>query len=87
MLWAVRIGGFLLYRVLKTGSDNRFDDIRSKFLSFLGFWVGQILWVSERHQVITNLKEITGLGRIPSPHSAQLSIRHRGPSPCIWYTS
>ncbi|KIM32880.1 hypothetical protein M408DRAFT_326594 [Serendipita vermifera MAFF 305830] len=45
MIWAVRIAGFLLYRVLKTGSDNRFDDIRSKFLSFLGFWIGQILWV------------------------------------------
>lgn len=45
LIWAVRIAGFLLYRVLKTGSDTRFDDIRSKFLSFLGFWVGQILWV------------------------------------------
>lgn len=45
LLWAIRIAGFLLYRVLKTGSDTRFDDIRSKFLSFLGFWVGQILWV------------------------------------------
>jgi steroid 5-alpha reductase family enzyme len=46
LVWAMRIGGFLLYRVLKIGSDNRFDDIRSKFLSFLGFWVAQILWVS-----------------------------------------
>ncbi|PVG03138.1 DUF1295-domain-containing protein [Serendipita vermifera] len=45
LVWAVRIAGFLLYRVLKTGSDSRFDDIRSKFLSFLGFWIGQILWV------------------------------------------
>lgn len=37
--------GFLLFRVLKTGSDTRFDDIRSHFFKFLGFWVGQILWV------------------------------------------
>ncbi|KAF7971277.1 hypothetical protein HWV62_21520 [Athelia sp. TMB] len=45
MIWAVRLAGFLLFRVLKTGSDTRFDDIRSHFLKFLGFWVGQILWV------------------------------------------
>ncbi|KIK60327.1 hypothetical protein GYMLUDRAFT_43625 [Collybiopsis luxurians FD-317 M1] len=45
MVWAVRIAGFLLYRVLRTGSDNRFDEIRSNFFKFLGFWVGQILWI------------------------------------------
>jgi len=45
MLWAIRIASFLLYRVLKTGSDNRFDEIRSNFFKFLGFWIGQILWV------------------------------------------
>ncbi|KAF8322011.1 DUF1295-domain-containing protein [Clavulina sp. PMI_390] len=45
MIWAVRIAGFLLFRVLKTGSDTRFDDIRSNFFMFLGFWVAQILWV------------------------------------------
>lgn len=28
--------GFLLFRVLKTGSDRRFDDIRSHFFKFLG---------------------------------------------------
>jgi hypothetical protein len=25
--------------------DTRFDDIRSHFLKFAGFWAGQILWV------------------------------------------
>ncbi|EIN06027.1 DUF1295-domain-containing protein [Punctularia strigosozonata HHB-11173 SS5] len=45
MLWASRLSGFLLFRVLKMGSDTRFDDIRSHFLKFLGFWVGQIVWV------------------------------------------
>ena len=28
--------GFLLFRVLKTGSDTRFDDIRSHFFKFMG---------------------------------------------------
>ncbi|KAL6299945.1 DUF1295-domain-containing protein [Sparassis latifolia] len=45
MVWAVRLATFLLYRVLKYGSDSRFDDIRSHFFKFFGFWVGQIIWV------------------------------------------
>lgn len=45
MLWAVRLSGFLLFRILKTGKDDRFDDKRDKFWSFLGFWVFQMLWV------------------------------------------
>ncbi|KAH7106028.1 DUF1295-domain-containing protein [Auriculariales sp. MPI-PUGE-AT-0066] len=45
MIWAVRIAGFLFLRVLVTGSDTRFDSIRSHFWSFMGFWIGQMLWV------------------------------------------
>lgn len=45
MVWAARLAGFLLFRVLKRGSDSRFDDIRSHFLKFLAFWIGQIIWV------------------------------------------
>ncbi|KAJ1306618.1 hypothetical protein OPQ81_007615 [Rhizoctonia solani] len=45
LTWATRLAGFLLFRVLKTGSDTRFDDIRSHFFKFLAFWVGQIIWV------------------------------------------
>lgn len=45
MLWATRLSGFLLFRILKTGTDTRFDDKRDKFFPFLGFWVFQMLWV------------------------------------------
>ncbi|KAL5513075.1 hypothetical protein ACEPAH_3473 [Sanghuangporus vaninii] len=45
MVWAKRLAGFLLFRVLKTGSDSRFDDIRSHFFKFMGFWIGQIIWI------------------------------------------
>lgn len=47
VLWATRLGGFLLYRVSKTGRDVRFDDIRGDFWKFGKFWVGQGLsvWV------------------------------------------
>ena len=37
---------FLLQRILLAGEDNRFDEIRSKFLSFLGFFVGQMVRLS-----------------------------------------
>lgn len=47
MLWGARLSGFLLFRILKTGSDGRFDDKRDKFLPFLGFWVAQMVWVCE----------------------------------------
>ncbi|KAI3631165.1 hypothetical protein MIR68_010655 [Amoeboaphelidium protococcarum] len=45
VVWAVRLGLFLLTRVLKAGDDKRFDEMREKFFSFLGFWVFQMLWV------------------------------------------
>ena len=45
ILWATRLAGFLLFRILKTGKDTRFDGRREKFFPFLGFWLFQILWV------------------------------------------
>ena len=39
MAWGARLSGFLLFRILKTGKNDRFDDKRDKFWSFLGFWV------------------------------------------------
>ncbi|KAH7399360.1 hypothetical protein BKA66DRAFT_161793 [Pyrenochaeta sp. MPI-SDFR-AT-0127] len=45
IVWAARLSGFLLFRILKTGKDDRFDDKRDKFWSFLGFWVFQMFWV------------------------------------------
>lgn len=43
-VWGVRLGSFLLYRVLMRGKDDRFDEMRSKFWSFAGFWTYQMLW-------------------------------------------
>lgn len=45
MVWGARLSGFLLFRILKTGKDDRFDDKRDKFFPFLGFWVFQMFWV------------------------------------------
>lgn len=45
ILWGVRLGGFQLFRMFKMGGDTRFDEMRSKPLSFLGFWTFQLIWV------------------------------------------
>lgn len=45
MVWGLRLSGFLFFRILKTGSDDRFDEMRQHFVKFLGFWTLQFLWV------------------------------------------
>mmetsp|Transcript_32226 Transcript_32226/g.52074 ORF Transcript_32226/g.52074 Transcript_32226/m.52074 type:complete len:314 (-) Transcript_32226:1048-1989(-) len=43
--WGLRLGFFLLYRIIKIGKDERFNDVRDNFLKFLGFWIYQAVWV------------------------------------------
>lgn len=44
-IWAVRLGGFLLYRVSVLGKDARFDEMRGSFWKFGQFWLLQALTV------------------------------------------
>lgn len=44
--WSIRLGGFLFTRVLRSGSDDRFDEIKTGPLRFLRVWIIQGLWVS-----------------------------------------
>ncbi len=44
-MWALRLGGFLLYRVIKNGKDARFDGMRESFLGFGKFWLAQAITV------------------------------------------
>lgn len=30
IIWGCRLGGFLVFRVLKTGTDSRFDEVKSQ---------------------------------------------------------
>ena len=43
--WAVRLSGFLFYRVIKFESDSRFDGMRENVCQFLVFWIIQMIWV------------------------------------------
>jgi steroid 5-alpha reductase family enzyme len=40
-LWSVRLGGFLLMRIMRIGKDARFDGMRDKPAKFIKFWVLQ----------------------------------------------
>ncbi len=45
VIWALRLGGFLVLRIMKTGRDKRFDGRRESFWKFGGFWLSQALTV------------------------------------------
>lgn len=67
ILWAFRLSGFLLFRILKTGTDTRFDDKRDRFFPFLGFWVFQMLWVWTVSLPVTILNSPNIAGRHSQP--------------------
>jgi len=45
-IWASRLGTFLLRRVLRSGKDERFDQIKRSFARLFLTWTLQGLWVS-----------------------------------------
>ncbi len=45
VLWAIRLGAFLFYRVLADGKDRRFDEIKISFLKSLFTWNLSAFWV------------------------------------------
>jgi steroid 5-alpha reductase family enzyme len=44
--WATRLSTFLFLRVLRTGKDERFEELKRSFVRFLNTWTLQGLWIS-----------------------------------------
>jgi steroid 5-alpha reductase family enzyme len=44
-MWGLRLGTFLLRRVLVTGKDDRLDKFRNSLVKLGGFWTMQAIWV------------------------------------------
>ena len=46
-VWALRLGGYLFYRIKKMKKDRRFDTFRGNWIGFLKFWVLQSvsIWI------------------------------------------
>lgn len=45
LIWALRLGCFLFYRVLAAGEDKRFERVKADPSAFLVYWLVQSLWV------------------------------------------
>ena len=45
LLWALRLGTFLVVRVFKTGGDKRFDGVKTAPGKFAVYWFLQAVWV------------------------------------------
>ncbi|XP_011650783.1 uncharacterized protein LOC101219154 isoform X4 [Cucumis sativus] len=43
--WGLRLGFFLLMRILQWGEDRRFDEMRSNLGKLAVFWIFQAVWV------------------------------------------
>lgn len=46
VMWALRLGPFLFRRVRRSGSDDRFDEIKPSLPRFLTVWTVQGLWIT-----------------------------------------
>jgi steroid 5-alpha reductase family enzyme len=46
VIWAARLGTFLVRRIRKAGKDARFDEMKPSFVRFLNAWTLQGLWVT-----------------------------------------
>ena len=46
ILWAVRLGSFLFFRIKKAGEDKRFREIKTSFTRFFLLWTISGMWVS-----------------------------------------
>ncbi|XP_031493021.1 uncharacterized protein LOC116259371 isoform X3 [Nymphaea colorata] len=45
VVWGLRLGLFLLMRILNWGEDRRFDDMRDNLGKLAVFWIFQAVWV------------------------------------------
>ena len=45
VIWALRLSGFLFFRIHRTGKDGRFDELKTSPIRFLVPWTLQGLWV------------------------------------------
>lgn len=59
VLWAYRLGSFLLRRIKTTVKDSRFDDIRDNFWKFGQFWLLQALVAWTVMLPVTLLLQVT----------------------------
>lgn len=63
VVWAARLGSYLVRRIRRAGRDDRFDAIKPSFARFLAAWTLQGLWIALTAGAA--LAAITGTTRVP----------------------
>jgi steroid 5-alpha reductase family enzyme len=66
VVWALRLGSYLLLRIVRDGKDGRFDELKPNFFLFLNVWNIQALWVT--------LTAAAALAVLTSPGSAKFTL-------------
>jgi steroid 5-alpha reductase family enzyme len=64
--WGIRLGAYLFARILKTGVDHRFDDMRDRPLRFARFWALQAFTVWVVMLPATRLFALSGGDGLPA---------------------
>lgn len=66
VVWGLRLGLFLLMRILQWGEDRRFDDMRENIGKLVVFWIFQAVWVWTVSLPVTFVNASNG-GRLFQP--------------------
>ncbi|KAI3977014.1 hypothetical protein MKX01_008872 [Papaver californicum] len=69
VIWGIRLGLFLLMRILQWGEDRRFDEMRSNIGKLAVFWILQAVWV---WTVSLPLTVVNASDRDPSTQAADV---------------
>ncbi|CAA3020172.1 DUF1295 domain-containing [Olea europaea subsp. europaea] len=69
VVWGLRLGLFLLMRILQWGEDRRFDEMRTNFGKLAVFWIFQAVWVWTVSLPVT---VVNASNKNPSIHAADI---------------
>ncbi|KAL9170254.1 hypothetical protein ABFS82_04G132800 [Erythranthe guttata] len=69
VVWGLRLGLFLLMRILRWGEDRRFDEMRDNLAKLAVFWIFQAVWV---WTVSLPLTVVNASSRNPSIEAADI---------------
>ncbi|KAJ4868461.1 hypothetical protein Rs2_49991 [Raphanus sativus] len=73
VVWGLRLGMFLLMRILKWGEDPRFDEKRENMGKLVIFWTSQAVWVWTISLPVTFVNASNG-GRLEDCFSLQMLL-------------
>jgi len=79
LVWASRLGTFLLRRIMEDGKDSRFDKVRDKPRAFMVFWLVQAAWIflTAMPVWVVNCKQSERKGKDEEDPDEQLTVQDK----------